>query len=200
LIFSLSPPVAAVMSLGIGDRLSLRQWAAMGVTLAGVAWVVLERPNGEEHPELLRRRWRGIALSVFAAVTSAAAAVFSRQAMLGYNNPMAATMIRALAALAGYVVLIALWGRWPGILAAARHRCAMRFLVPGSVFGPFLGMTLFLTALRYSSVGVVATITATMPVMVLPFSALVHHERITRRAVLGAILTVEGVAMLMLGR
>ena len=45
LVFSLAPPITALVSLVIGDVLTLRQWVAMGITLAGVAWVVLERPD-----------------------------------------------------------------------------------------------------------------------------------------------------------
>ncbi len=49
LVFSLTPPITALVSLLIGDVLTLRGWVAMGITLAGVAWVVLERPDlGEE--------------------------------------------------------------------------------------------------------------------------------------------------------
>jgi len=200
LIFSLTPPIAAVMSLGIGDVLTFWDWAAMGVTLAGIVWVVVERPNGEDSFQALRHRRRGVALGMFAAVTSAAATVLSKQGMIYYHDPMAATLIRALAALVGYVGLITLRHRWPAMVAAARHRRAMTFLLPGGVLGPFLGMTLFLTALQYSPTGVVATITATMPVMVLPFSVFVHHEKITWRAVVGALVAVSGVALLMLGR
>ncbi len=47
LLFSLSPPIAAIISwVFINDELALRQWIAMAVTLAGIVWVVMERPNG----------------------------------------------------------------------------------------------------------------------------------------------------------
>jgi uncharacterized membrane protein len=47
LLQALSPPAAAILSwMVMGEMLVLRQWLAMGVTLSGIAWVVLERPVG----------------------------------------------------------------------------------------------------------------------------------------------------------
>ena len=46
LLFSLSPPVTAIISwICINDELTLRHWLAMAVTLAGVVWVVMEQPG-----------------------------------------------------------------------------------------------------------------------------------------------------------
>ncbi len=53
-------------------------------------------------------------------------------------------------------------------------------------------------ALRHSPAGVVATIIATSPVLILPFSVFLHHEHVSLRAVGGAIIAVAGVALLML--
>jgi drug/metabolite transporter (DMT)-like permease len=53
-------------------------------------------------------------------------------------------------------------------------------------------------ALRRAPAGVVATIISTMPVLILPLSIFVFHEKVSLRAVGGAILAVAGVALLML--
>ncbi len=74
----------------------------------------------------------------------------------------------------------------------------MTALTVGSIVGPFAGAVLIMVALEHSSAGVVTTITATMPVLILPLSILVYHERIGLRAVGGAVLAVAGVALLML--
>jgi drug/metabolite transporter (DMT)-like permease len=44
----------------------------------------------------------------------------------------------------------------------------------------------------------VATIIATMPVLILPLSMLVYGEKVSPRAAGGAVLSVAGVALLML--
>lgn len=197
LIFSLAPPMAALISQALGDVLLLRQWVAMGVTLAGVIWVVLEQPNHDDQPRARPHRVRGVALAMLAAAMHAVGYVLSKEG-IGDYDAVAATLIRVLVGLLGYVVVVTLWRRWPAILTAARHTRAMIVLGLGSAVGPFAGVALSLVALRHAPTGVVATIIATMPVLILPFSIYVHHEKVSLRAVGGAFLAVVGVAMLVL--
>jgi len=50
LLQSLSPPIAAVTSwVFLGENLLPKDWLAMGVTLGGVTWVVLEDPRERNH-------------------------------------------------------------------------------------------------------------------------------------------------------
>jgi drug/metabolite transporter (DMT)-like permease len=199
LVYSLTPPLAAGMAWAYrGKTLSAWQWFAMAVTLAGVAWVVLEEPDGANRAAASRNRWRGVMLGLFAAVTSAIGLVFSGEVMPDYHDAIAATLIRVLAALPGYLLMVTLWRRWPAMLSAARDRRAMVALTLVAVMGPFIGTALSMLALEHSPEGVVATIIATMPVLVLPLSILHYHEKVSLRAIGGAVLAVVGVAMLML--
>ena len=200
LLFSLSPPIAAIVSwVCINDELALRQWMAMGVTLAGIIWVVMEQRSSSEPPLLPGHRWMGIALGVLAALTNGIGMVLSKKGIGGGQyDAMAATLIRAIVALPGYIVLITLWRRWPAIRAGSRDLRAVGILTFGAAVGPFVGVGLSLIALQHAPTGVVATIIATMPVLILPFSILLYHERVSPRAVGGAIVAVAGIAMLML--
>ena len=123
--------------------------------------------------------------------------VFSKKG-IGDYDAMAATLIRALAAMCCYVILITLCRRWPAMVAALRYAKAMAVLTLGCVVGPCMGVAFSLVALRLAPTGVVATIIATMPVLILPFAILLHHEKVSLRAVGGAMIAVGGVAMLML--
>jgi drug/metabolite transporter (DMT)-like permease len=198
LILSLSPPMAAALSwICIGDKLVLWRWMAMGVTLAGVGWVILEQPNGQDHPHTRRDRLRGVLLAMFAAAAQAVAIVLTKKGV-GECDPMAATTISMFGALIGYLALVTLMGRWPPMLAAVGRRKAMAMLLCGVVIGPFVGVACNMIALRYAPAGVVATLIATMPVLILPFSIALHREKATLRAIAGAVVAVAGVAMLML--
>jgi drug/metabolite transporter (DMT)-like permease len=198
LIFSLAPPLAAVISWAcLGDSLSPRGWAAMGVTLAGVAWVVMEQPTGDDHPRARRHWGLGVLLAVLAAVAHAVGYVLSKRG-IGQYDAVGATLIRAIVAMLGYVVVITFWGRWTAMLAATRRARAMVVLTLGAAVGPFAGVALSLVALRLAPTGVVATIIATMPVLILPFSVFLHREKVSLRAAAGALIAVAGVAMLML--
>ena len=83
------------------------------------------------------------------------------------------------------------------MLAATRQVRAMGVLTIGAAVGPFAGVVFSMIALRNAPTGVVATIIATMPVLILPFSIWIHHEKVTLRAAAGAVVAVAGVAMLM---
>jgi drug/metabolite transporter (DMT)-like permease len=198
LILSLAPPMAALISwVFIGDALSLHQWIAMGITLAGVAWVVLEQPTHDDHPRRQSHWGRGVALALLAAVTHAIGYVLSKKG-IGEYDAVGATLIRAMAGIVCYVVLITLWRRWPAMISALHQVRAMSALTLGAVMGSFMGVALSLAALRLAPTGVVATIIATMPVLILPFSIFHYREKISLRAAFGAIIAVSGVAMLML--
>ena len=83
--------------------------------------------------------------------------------------------------------------------AALRQGRAMATVAAGSVVGPFLGVIAYLVALRHCPAGMVATILATMPVLVLPFAILLFHEKVSLRAAAGAALSVLGVALMCWG-
>jgi len=72
----------------------------------------------------------------------------------------------------------------------------MAYAALGACFGPFLGVSLSLVAVKYTYVGIAATIIALVPVMVSPMVIIVYREKVSLRAVLGAILALAGVAML----
>jgi len=134
-------------------------------------------------------------LALAAAVSQAAGTVLARSG-IGDYAASAATFLRLLGGMAGYVVLATLLGRWPQIVVATRHRRAMGILWLGTLVGPFAGVILYMVALRHSPAGVVSTIVATMPVLILPFSIYLYRERVSLRAAGGAVIALAGVAML----
>ncbi len=197
LLQSFTPPLAAQLSwLMLGDRLSSWQWLAMAVTLTGVVWVVLERPDGAaEHDP--RRIIQGVVLSVLGASMAALALVLSKMG-LGDYDPAAATLIRVLGGIVGMVPLVTLGRRWPSVVDSFCHRLALPRIVLGTLCGPFAGVILYMVAVRHCPAGVVSTIIATMPVLILPAVVLIYREKVSLRAAGGAVLSVLGVGLLMM--
>ena len=199
LLQALSPPTAAILSwIVTGETLLARQWMAMGITLGGITWVVLERQAGTGAARGRRPSAAGVLLAVVAALTQAVAMMLSRQG-IGQYDAVAATFIRVLAAIPGYAVLLTVVGRWPAVFVALGDVRAMKIVVVGSVVGPFLGVVVCMIALRHAPTGVVATIVNTMPVLILPFAILLYRERVSLRAAAGAIVTVAGVGLMCWG-
>ncbi len=140
LVGSLTPPLTAILSwIWIGDKLGWCDWVAMGVTLAGVVWVVAEQPNGD-HPHA-RHRGRGVLLAAAASAVMAVGYVLAKDG-LGDYDAVAATLIRVLVALPFYALLVTVWHRWPAMLAAVQHRRVMLIVTFGAIVGPFVGVVL----------------------------------------------------------
>jgi drug/metabolite transporter (DMT)-like permease len=65
-----------------------------------------------------------------------------------------------------------------------------------ALIGLLLGMTLFLYALQGSQTGIIATLSATSPVIILPLLWLRTGQRPTGKSWAGAALAVTGLALI----
>ena len=148
--------------------------------------------------DIPRRELRyGLFLAVVATVTQSVGMVLAKDGVANFD-PAASALIRILGALIGYVLLITLLGRWRPMVAASRQRKPMAIVLGGAVVGTVVGVSMCMLALQNCHEGVVTTILATIPVMILPFSVYLFGERVSWRAIGGALVAVAGVAMLML--
>jgi drug/metabolite transporter (DMT)-like permease len=68
----------------------------------------------------------------------------------------------------------------------------------GAILGPFVGVALNMKALELCFSGVAITLINTAPVMFLPWAIFHYKEKVSQRAPIGAIVSVTGVALLML--
>jgi drug/metabolite transporter (DMT)-like permease len=197
LVTSLTPPMATLVSWAWqGGSLGPREWLAMAITLSGVLWVVLEQREGDEHPHNRKTLRFGLTLAFVATATQSVGMVLAKDGIADYD-PAASALIWILGALVGYLLLITVLGRWRPVLAATGRRKPMLILVGGAVVGPFVGVSMCMAALQHCHVGVVTTILATIPVLILPFAVYLYGERVSGRAIGGALVAVAGVALLM---
>jgi drug/metabolite transporter (DMT)-like permease len=195
LLMSLVPLLTAVIGwVVLGETMNPREWLGMAMTVWGVMWVVRERvPDavaGSRHPP----SW-GLVLGIGGAVGQAVGLVLSKLGMGGYDA-FAANQIRVLSGITGFAAIFTASGLWPRFADALRHPTAMQRTMIGAVFGPFLGVSFSLVAVQHTTAGVAATIMAITPVVILPLSVWLRQERVTARAVLGAVLAVAGTAVL----
>lgn len=66
------------------------------------------------------------------------------------------------------------------------------------VFGPFVGVSLSLLATQYTSTGVAQTIFALTPVLIIAPAAMMFHQKVRLREVVGALISVAGVSLFFL--
>jgi len=200
LVMSLAPPLTALIGwLVLGEHLTGRDAVGMGLTVAGIAWAVLERspePAGEARPAP-RVSLKGLVLSVGGALGQAGGLVLSKLGMGSYHA-VAATQVRVLAGIAGYAVITLVFRRGPRVGEALRDGGALGFAAVGAFFGPFLGVSLSLFAVRHTSAGVAASIMALYPVLIIPLVILLHRERVGIAGFAGALVAAAGAALLFL--
>jgi drug/metabolite transporter (DMT)-like permease len=197
LLLTVWPVLAAVISWAVlGETLSATALLGMALTIGGVAWVILERTPTDAPPEA-HVSAGGLLLALASAACQAVGIVMSKVGMAGYDT-FASTQIRALAGFGGFVVLIFLLRGWPRVVQALRNGPGMGYTSLGAVFGPFLGVWLALVAIKNAEIGVATTILAIVPIQIIPPAILIYHERVSIRAVFGAVVAVAGVALLFL--
>lgn len=195
LLYSLTPPLTAIGAwLWMDEPLSMRSWLAMAITLAGVAWVLCERVQ-TTRSSTWQGRLTGISFALLAAIWQSIASLLAQRG-IGDYDAVAATYIRVLGGVVGFVPLVLITRRSASVVAALRDPHVMRIITGGALVGPYLGVVFYMIALRHCHAGVVNTVTATMPVLILPFSILLFREHVTPRAALGAVLSVVGVGLL----
>jgi len=199
LIMALAPPIAAVLGwFVLGERLSALGVLGMVVTLVGVATVVRERAGESTSGAAAGgEAMRGALLAFGGAAGQAVGLVLSKVGMKSYD-PFAATEIRIIAGVVGFSLLFTLVGWWRRTFESLRDRRALGFATFGALAGPFVGVSLSLLAVQHTQTGIAATIMSTTPVLLIPAVIVLHKERVSLRASLGAIVAVAGVGLLVM--
>lgn len=199
LIMSAAPAISALLAfLFLGEILSWIGIFGMGVTLLGIALVVLERP--ETIKTTRRAHFQGIIFGFLAAAGQGTALVMVKMAFNeGPVNGFVATFIRIISSVIVIWPLAWITGKSDNFYTIYKNdRTALLLTLLGAFLGPFLGVTLSIFSVAHTKVGVAATLMATVPIFMLPLVKYVQKYQVTWRAIIGAIIAVAGVAMLFL--
>lgn len=203
LIMALSPPVAAIAGwIILGETMTLHGLTGMMITLTGIMMVVFNRPvrnqNGKR-PKL--KDWfenpLGLLLAFGGATGQAVGLVLSKKGMEGYDV-VASTHIRVMAGAIGFMIVFTLMRRWHKVRAGLSDKKGMLFTSGGAFFGPFLGVTLSLLAVKFTTAGIAQTLMSLVPVIIILPAVFIFKEKVTPREVIGAFVAVGGVAMFFL--
>jgi drug/metabolite transporter (DMT)-like permease len=197
LILASGPPITAILGyLVLGERLSLAGIVGMLITVGGIAIVILSKDSDDKKFKV-NHPLKGIIFSLLGAIGNSVGMIFTKIG-IGDYSPFAATQIRIITGFIGFLILFACTNRWDDLKKAVLDKKAITFIALGSIFGPFLGVSFQLMSLQYTTAGISSTITSIMPVTILPFSVLIFKEKLTIKEVLGALISVIGIAILFL--
>ena len=213
LIYASVPFMTAVAGFFfLDERLGARALAGMAITVAGIAMAVVGKRTvrGEN---MGARRTVGVLMALGGAAGQAAGLLLGKRGAVGVDS-FAATEIRAFFGLAGFLVVATLAGQARPILGLVKHavwprhrvevdlarirslRRGLATMAIGSLVGPFLGVSLGLLSAQLLPTGIASTLMSTVPVLLIPVSAVLFRETICLAEIVGALLAVGGVAVL----
>ncbi len=199
LVMSAAPAFAALLAfLFLGETLTAMGITGMGITLGGIALVVLDRKESSSH--IVPISMPGIFYAFLGAFGQAGGLILAKSAFdLGPINGVVATFVRAVAATAVVTPLNYFTGRLTKpVQVLAKDRKALNLITLGAFLGPFLGVVCSLISISHTSVAIAATLMATSPILMLPTVRILFNEKLSWRAILGAAAAVIGVAVLFL--
>lgn len=202
LIMSLSAPMAAFFGFYlIGETMSLISLVAMFITIFGIVMVITEKKKLDDEKLGIKSKRiqfsfspKGMLFAFFGSIGQALGLVLSKYGMKDYNV-FGATQIRIIAGGIGFIILISFIKRWPKVKQAVLDSTSMKFIVIGSIFGPFLGVYTSLLAVKYTTVGIASTIMAIIPVLIIPPAILLYKEKVTLKEVIGAFIALAGIVL-----
>lgn len=193
LIMSLAPPIATIFGvLILHESFTWLNLVGMFLVLSGIAIVILKREEVDDKmTHGLNYPVKGLLLAFGGAAGQGIGAVFSKLGMGNYD-PFASSQIRTITGIIGFFLIISLTRNWRKVKTSILHQKALKPLLVGSFFGPFLGVSLSLLAFQHTKVGIASTLIATVPVFILLPSVLFMGEKLNWKEVVGAFLAVGG--------
>jgi drug/metabolite transporter (DMT)-like permease len=188
------PPITAFFSwIILGEHLKPMHFLGMVMTFSGIAIAVFNR-GGVNEKISLKLSPRGILYAFGGALGQAIGLVLSKVGLKDYD-PFSATQIRVIAGMAGFIILVTMMKRWSGVKMAVVTGNGMKALTLGAFFGPFLGVSFSLIAVKFTEAGIAATIMALVPVFIILPAVVLYKEKVTLAEIIGAIISVGGVAL-----
>jgi len=217
LFMTLAPLSAALMAwITLGQQMTQMSIVAMLVTLFGISISVLGR--GEHHKVSLRLPLSGVLFAIGAAMCQGIGLVLSKIGMDHYVVsddmpqwlvPFSANFYRCIAGIIGFSLLLCLrkrnsssseGGQREASLCTVLHdKKGLSVATATTIFGPFVGVGFSLMAVQYTAAGIASTLMAMTPIIILLPSYWLFHEKITWRAIIGAVISVFGVSLFFLG-
>lgn len=201
ILFALNAPIAALLGwLVLGEALPVPAMMGIALTATGVFLAILfgkRRAQIHEWETIKGPLSVGVLLGLGAATGQAIGSILVRPVMATGLDPFVASLLRVgIAALCLSVLtqlpIPSVKPKGPLTLRVA----AMTALT--GVLALAIGMTLLLFALSGGKVGIISTLSATSPVMILPMLWLKTGERPAGGAWAGAALVVVGMGLIFL--
>ncbi|EFL90602.1 DMT family transporter [Ahrensia sp. R2A130] len=202
MLFSCNAPMTAVLGwLVLGETLAAGEWFGIALVTAGVMLAILygKRKEQRHHWESIKGAlWIGVACGLIAALGQAVGSLIIRPVMQSGADPVTISAMRVGVAgiclsLLGFLPMQALKAKVTMTKQLFAVVCLSAFLAMA------LGMTLLLYGFSGGETGIIATLSATTPALMLPLIWMKTKERPAAGAFAGAALVVIGSGLIFQG-
>jgi drug/metabolite transporter (DMT)-like permease len=209
LFMTLAPPSAALGGwLILGEHMQGHALLGMFVTMFGIGLSIIGRGGDQSGKLHLSLPLKGVLFGIGAGMGQGFGLVFSKLGMNYYIQhvdtsnalavglmPFASTEIRVIFGITGFIVIMLLTRSWPKLVASVKDAKGMAAATGGTIFGPFLGVSFSLMAVRYTETGIASTLMALTPIIILLPTYLIYKQKISLKEIAGAVISVVGVSL-----
>ncbi|MGL4905044.1 MAG: DMT family transporter [Cetobacterium sp.] len=188
LVMTFSPIAVSILSFFIiGEKLEVIKIIGMLLTIAGIVIVILKKKGEKRFSKI------GMLYSILAMLAESLGIVFTRIGSLNYDS-FATIQVRTIPAILAFILYISFRGRWKNIRDGFINKKGMIYIALGTTIAT-LGITSLVEALKYSTVGVVSTLAATSPILIIPISIIFFKEKVSILESLGALISFIGITV-----
>ncbi|MEO8231250.1 MAG: DMT family transporter [Ignavibacteriota bacterium] len=197
LLMALSPAMSVILAfIFLNEKISQLGIIGIVITISGIALVVLERNTNSKYQVTTL----GIVYGVLSALGQAGGLIFAKFAFNeGHIAGFVATFVRVFSSVIILLPIMLVLKKYKNPYKIySKDKSAFGATMLGTILGPFLGITFSLIAIENTKVGIAATLMSTMPIIMLPMVKYIYKEKLSWRAITGAVIAVGGVALIFL--
>jgi drug/metabolite transporter (DMT)-like permease len=199
LLFSCHAVFSAILGYFLfSESMSAHELIGSALVFSGVVTAIFFGRKGKTSNQLETikgRAWIGVCLGLLAALCQALGGIIAKPVMQTEIDPIAASAMRMMTAFIAHSLFLFSGAKLAKAIKPMNWKIFSITAVNGFL-AMAVGMTLILYALREGNVGMVALLSSTTPIMLLPILWVYTKQRPNRYAWIGAIIAVTGTGIL----
>ena len=153
--------------------------------------------GGKRFSQINKKDRLGYLYALLACIGQSTGVVLTK-AGIGDYDPVSGTQIRIFAAVVGFAIMSLIFKKGEGIKKALKSPEGLKYTAIGSIFGPYLGVTLSLFAIQRINTGIASTLMGLAPIVIIIPELLIFKKKIKPMEIAGALVAVAGTAVFFL--
>lgn len=188
LVMTFTPIAVSILSFFIlGEKMEGFKILGVVLTIIGITVVILRKKNDKEFSKV------GFGYALLAMLGESLGIIFTRLGSIDYDS-FATIQVRTIPAILAFIIYISLKKEWSNIKEGIINKKGMIYIVLGTVVAT-LGVTALVEAMKYANVGIVSTLAATSPILIIPISIIFFKEKVSILEGIGALVSFAGITI-----